>query len=474
MAQENEVRQELDLKAKLAGVAKAAEGSAAPAAESTAEFSAESGVKTPRVKTEAEKAEALKKRQQKANMISNLQRAAAGAITSGEKELRKAISEKAYIAAYVCAKGPHIDVTTKKKKGTEDKHDLIVKQSAPSAIKFVAIMVPELLMSLLDKRNFDNEAFDETLSKYKHMTPEETAYRVELVPWAEIGNWMLSRTNNVLREASELFTPYVTKKGTINNIADVTAQANKPAGSCLYIKINPNASKATSAVSVVHNFRSKILTPHNYVALQRYIDVPLKQVYDEQEAKDMIFKYLNKFTNASAGKQPKVEKFSEETRNYITTNEDNKITATALFPTKPGEPWFFSDFSISDWYEKSIDVTGEVKPKALSKPALSQKKITQGKDKNGSVTTRSGWETEKLAEEGATISTYHFDAQTFPQIFAASKKMLTLRAIEEAFAKDKSSRPAKNGTSRLQTSINTEELVGLSGEEIYKIISSNS
>ena len=415
---------------------KIAQGEGAPVAEPTAQF--DSSPEAPVKKEVDPKKQELKKlRENMANMMLAASQKGQAKTSETEKRLRKEVSNRAYVAGYVTQKGPRVDFATKKTK--ENTYDVAPKQFGPTKILFAIVMVPEGLLNLFSKQNAPD--FEDRLDKVLGATDK---YQTVYVPWAEFINWMLANTNGTIREADEIFTPYYSKSKRIINPADATNNPQGlPQGNILYI--STHQTKDSSKLFVVKNsIRSKILAENNYVALQRYKNMNVGKNYTPEDAARYNAMYLGKLTTTTTKRpQPTVASLSPAATQNITVDpETYKIVASTFFPTSG--PSYFDDpaHAIPHWCRKKLENDTVVNDTIA--PVLSAK-IAKITNKNGVETTTFKFDTEELKGVGATTTTYHCDAATFPGIFSATKHLFSLNDLDEVASTVKTTRVTGTG-----------------------------
>lgn len=427
---------------------------------------------------EAKKAAAKAKRERtnksKSTLATNLANKRNAVINPEQTKFRKAISALCYIAAYVCNKGAHIDVATNtvKTPGSDDAYSVYVKQYGPSRPVMAIVMVPTELNRFVDSFDFESAEAQSTVDRVQSLDRAQVSYTPVFVPWTELPGWMLKNTNGILHEAPELFAPYTSKSGEITSLANVPSKNGLPGGSYLRLSVRK------SGMVLVHSYRAKILTPENFVAMQRYIDEPIANSYTSEDATQYIQKYLSKLTKKNKAGIIKLDHLTAESDAYF-SREDDRITACTIFPTQ-GKVSYFADkaHAIKHWCNRvlktveqnGVVVSNHVEAAVLPTPMISVKDLYTSK-KEGSTEKRASFRMEKLYAAGATVSSYHWDAETFPNIFKALNNTVSLSTLEEEYTRAANSGPKK--TTKSQTTsvtFNPSDFVGLTEEEIMALV----
>ena len=421
----------------------------------------------------------------------NLYKSSQQAVSPLQREIRDLITARLRIVGYVTAKGDKVDfttssVTTTDSNGKESReYNIILKNTAPSAIQYAIIKEPTALISLLKQSTAEGaklDAITEQFNIYKNTPPREESFSIVYIPWSGMVAYLMENTNGTIQEAPEIFTTYV--KGAKEPVVyekpeDIKAHNGVPAGSCLYLsaklgKIKKNKDTqeldTRSVVTLKHSVRSKIITPANVVPLKRFQTVSPATTYAKDDAAQMIQLYLSKYNKEqkTAGTTYSVcTSLHKDCKEFKVA--DRQIVSTSYFATAGDTSWF-SDaaHTIDHWYNKNPDGSAKV----ISGPNI---KLV----KKETVTTKKGTERIVTATDDLcaadTAGDYQFTSANFPNVFSAAGVLkLNFEDLSKAIAANKQTkaRMGKSGKTKKQTYVEPGALIGLSLDTIAQQLES--
>lgn len=429
----------------------------------------------------AKKAASLQKRTENTAVYNNLiTRSQANKVSETKKALKKAMSSRARIVAYVTNTDSKFEITAKKS-GTS--YNLGVVNKAPSSIKAVVITIPAVL-DTLKARVDSGEENAEILNQLQIIaaTREETpALKIIVKPWEEFARFLQNECAGYLHEDDAIFATYTAKnKKTYRNPADIDSKDNMPSsGSYVYLKFTTNA-KAARTYSIKHSIRAKILAPGNYVSLKKWVTDPLLASYSDADAALRIRAHLGRFCVGRKSKNGEthpaiITQLSAEAATLVDVVNGN-IAATAFFPAGEkfrGKAWINSAAAkgVAHWYNKneSDGCAATVAPSEISLVSKPEKLTSTGK-------TKIAAEFVMLKLAAASDASYKFDAATFPQIIKALRGHEN-EAFEAIFKETKKTRAttskskSKSGTKFKSYANSGEDVANLTLEDIQAILS---
>lgn len=370
-----------------------------------------------------------------------------------ERAFRMAMSATCKIVAYFCNKGEHNDIVAEKFKNLdptvkETSYEFRAKQYGPTPIKMVMIMVPTCLVGYL---NCTADAYATKECKdavNMAMNGADLSYTPQYVAWGSMVPWLRAHTNGVVREDANLFSSYYEKengKFVLRTFANRGKSKCAASDSCLYVKLVKRKVKVTTetgeekqiskpAIIVVHSYRRRVLTPSNYVAMNRYEEVDLKEHYSEEEATEYIAKYLSKFCKTPESKKgsqlPKVSQLGGSTRTH-TIVDGTTIISSWLFPEAGKESYFAQEQNkIAHWYdcEPVTAIKDGVETQVLSKKKLPNT-LSVKEERLSQTGAPSGSYTFRLHKLGDTLNP--FTKEAYPKIFAAINSKTTNAVMDD-------------------------------------------
>lgn len=428
-------------------------------------------------------------RQQKSTQHTNLVNKAADAgskLGKAKIALKKALSKRARIIAYVVNAESKFEIVSKKNK---EVYDLNVVNRAPSAIKAVVVKIPSVLNELRSKvaATPDDSELESKLNIIATTVEDTTAVAIVVIPWDEFAKFLQDECGGYLHEDDSIFVPFMDRKGKMYNTpADIPSDGKLPtAGSFVYLRYVTPTQGATSAriYSIRHSIRTKILAPGNYIALKRWQTKKLLASYNEADADSLIFAHLNRFCKVrkSDGKEAPaiVAQLSTKASTLVTVK--NGAIGSSLFFPKAGiddssRAWINSADAktVCHWFNKEKGSDGKAISAHVAPDAIALVDKEKKTSKDGS--TRYVAKTDELLPDGATNGTYTFSSANFPKIHSALSGHIseTYNEIKRVLAETrKSTRSSSSKTStRTRTYTNSGEgaMANLTLEDITSIL----
>lgn len=429
----------------------------------------------------AKKQASIQKRTENTAVYNNLiTRSQANKVSEVKKALKKAMSSRARIVAYVTNTDSKFEITAKKN-GTS--YDFNVVNKAPSSIKAVVITIPATLDTLKNRVDGGEESAEilKELTDIAATREETPAIKIIVKPWEEFARFLQNECAGYLHEDDSIFATYTAKnKKTYRNPADIDSKDGMPSsGSYVYLKFTTNA-KAARTYSIKHSIRAKILAPGNYISLKRWKTEALLSSYSDADAALRIRAHLGRFCTGRKSKTGEthpaiITQLSSNAAALVDVVNGN-IVASAFFPAGDkfrGKAWTSTEAakSVAHWYNKN-ESTGCAATVPVSEIALVQKpeKLTS----TGKTKIAAEYDMLKLA--AASDATYKFDAATFPQIIKALRGHETeaFEAIQKETKKTRataSKSKAKSGPKYKSYANSGEDVANLTLEDIQAILS---
>lgn len=389
-------------------------------------------------------------------------------ISPSKQRLFEAMAKHTYIAGYITNFNEKTDFSSKKIKTGEngpEAYHIALRMSAPSAIQGVIIMEPVELKAYFEDNKFnvpENSAKIQALFDKPFGDPS-MVYTPRVLPWDEVIKYMLDYTNGRIKEHPDIVEEY-TKGG--KKPVRYSAGADD---SSIFASVRMAASSKTPKLQVKHSFRSRIVTPNNFISLKRYKVVVPSTTYTPEDAKAHIAAYLTRFTkeSKSSGKIP-MGNLSVDCNKNFTVASGGKVIEGSTYFAVAGTPSWFSDSnnSIDHWYQKDA-ATGSAAKVPANAIRLVEKYEKQGKEKVIIATA-----SEELGSANAA-SNYKFDQATYGTIIALTKNGLTREKLSVKKAKMFKTADGKEHA-RVSSVFKGEVLAGLTEEEILASLKSSS
>lgn len=408
------------------------------------------------------------------NIAATLQQKREGALSFGKKLLIQAMSKHAYIAGYVTNFNEKVDFASKKEKAVEggpETYNIRLRMAPPSSIRAVIIMEPVDVLAFFEDNRYD---LPESAAKIQAICDKpfgdpSITYTPYVCPWAEITNYLLSKTNGRLNEHPEIVEQYI-KKGpkTQAKVWNANNDESYLVASVRYVA-DSGAKAAIGAIKVPkvctkHSYRSRIVTPHNFVALkkyQTYVPGSTPTLPDKETAKAQIKAYLGRFTKENTSKQVPMGHLSVEcSRNFTVSDGGKTVDGSAYFAVAGEASWFANaSNAIDHWYSK--DQEG----RAVQIPAAKIELVVKEEKETSSGKTRIVTAYDELGS--ATSSSKHkFDKNEYETILKLTRDSVSVDKLNVKTA------VVKNGKAvvKVSSEFRGDTLAGLSAEEIATIL----
>lgn len=465
MAQSNDMAAKLRALSER-GATPADEGAATPAAAATSNFTDP--------KTDAEKealrAQRMAKNSKNSDVTTRIMDTAVKADTP-QGTLMKTISQNARIAGYIVKNGAKVDFFQKRRvereKGADGKmhaiegapvtYDIGIKQTPPSKIEGVIVSYPAKALTALMNQDYTADAVAAA-------TDDVTSMVVKIEKMPEMPAILTSRAAGYLVEAKEIFDPYVSKKLNIASYGDAPQVfKNLPQKPCLYasLKLGQITEGTETLYRVKHSYRARIATPRNIIALNMYETTPVKDVYSDAEAKEMIELYLSKWTRSNKG-TPVIEQLTPDCRKNFELNRVGDavvIEKTRFFPTDMNESWY-KENTVAHWYERTA--VGDARALSRGELALVKKHPSQKPGANARPVVRA------LKGPDASADAYRFEPQ------GAHKAIVDATGGKLSFDDIITFTPASNRTrsanSNVPTTLVGTQLMGTDADTVRQIL----
>lgn len=359
MADQSKVSHELDDILNGMGVP---EGMTASGAEKTAAFDGmEAAAPAPRAGRSSDP-EAASKR----SLLRNLLASNAIQTESIQGKIRMAFSEAARVCGYTTATNDKFDFAKKKDKvdGVEA-YTLFVKMTPPSKVDGILVRYP------VDCWNELNRSSADSMQLSAAQNPNQS-FTLTIVEAGNMINWMQRNTAGYLLEDEALFEPVIRKAGKnvmiVQTPADVQPSKKGngvPAKPAIYVDVAGNLkanSKGTFTrpkLRLKSNYRTKLVTPGNYIAKRKFEVMPVKTSYTPDEIShyiDMYFnRYLSRTTKAGKTIRSVFSQLSAAGRTYFHASEDAngkwQLDATEYF-TGDASASAWNTITVPHWFLK--------------------------------------------------------------------------------------------------------------------------
>lgn len=280
--------------------------------------------------------------------------------------IRLKLSERARACGYTTAANDKCDFAKRKDKAEgPDAYAIFVKMTPPPKVDGFIVRYPVAPWQELSKSNPDNMQVNAADS-------EEGGFAVTIIEASRMISWMQQFTASYLLEAEELFEPVVRKAGKnviiVSTPADVQPSKKNngvPAKPAIYVDVAGNMKPSkTGAFSrpklrIKSNYRTKLVTPHNYIAKRKFRTMPVQAAYSQEDIANYIdvyfSRYLSRTTKAGKVIRSVFSMLSSEGRTYFHASEDSngqwKLDATEFFTTDASaSAW--NTVQVAHWFEK--------------------------------------------------------------------------------------------------------------------------
>lgn len=216
--------------------------------------------------------------------------------------IRIKFSEMARVCGYTCGTNEKFDFA-KKKESTpgSDEYTLFVKMTPPSKVDGVIVRYPLTAWQELNRSNPD------AMNLAAADDPNQQ-FTTTIIPADSIINWMQQNTAGYLLEAEEIFEPVIRKAGknviSIQTPADVPPSKKGngvPAKPAIYVDVagtlkkKENGETTRPKLRLKSNYRTKLVTPHNYIAKRKFVTMPVKTSYSPDEIATYIRAYFERY-----------------------------------------------------------------------------------------------------------------------------------------------------------------------------------
>lgn len=296
------------------------------------------------------------------------------------------ISQRGAVIGYVTATNDKIDIVKKTtKEGDSDRAETRFKarMSGPSGCKAFIVAVPADALEQINLK-LSGQIDEDHLDVEAAQNPNQPFVLVSYPTQSFVSMFLTSIACGSIREDESLFEPYVMKsrspKGvtvtSLDSIDDVMGKINKDdaivAGQCaLYTTTSykqDGVGFQTPVTKVKHTFRTKLVTPSNYIAARIFSTIPIEATYPSELCEEYTKAYLDKFVNRRLSNGNLIDTVAPDENNITFTTEANgtvKISRNTFFTTSPDESywthnkldhWFYRD---AQGNPQKVDPIGE-------------------------------------------------------------------------------------------------------------------
>ena len=384
--------------------------------------------------------------------------------------LRIAFSEIARVCGYTSPSNDKFDFAKKKDSTTGDV-TIFVRNTPPSKADGAIVKYPIAIWNELAKSNPDNM----NAGVAANAKPDT----LTIIPIKNLISWMQTYSAGYLREDDNLFEPVVRKAGknviTVNTREDVASSkrsSGTPNEPAIYVDL-PTTIRAGRGgkgpvlpkLRIKSNYRTNLLTPHNYIARRRYVTTPVKTAYTKDEiAKNMelyLQRYNERAIKSSNSLQPAAwAHLSSACASFFSTKQDSNgkftLTGTNYFTDNAGQS-AWNVITVDDWFRKDPATGAAIKIPGLEVPLVVHHKPDP--EKNATIKKEELQDPAKAPKGAYTLD---LDGQ-HARINRACGGMLTFSHLEKFYAENGSTRGSSGSLSGMN-------LMGLSEETIASLL----
>lgn len=446
-----------------------------PTEKPTKEFNEQSSEKPAKVKDPAKEKVTAIRSTALSNIAATLQQKRKDTITIGKRLLLQAMTKHAYIAGYITNFNEKVDFASKKEKAVEGgptTFNIRLKMAPPSAIRAVIIMEPVVLLAMFENNRYDDVDSATKLQAIcdKPFGDPSIAYAPYVCPWTEVTNYLLSKTNGRLNEHPDIVEDYI-KKGTKSQAKTWNAKNDQSylTASVKYVtdsKASALGDIKTPKVCTKHSYRSRIVTPINFVALKRYRTYKpgsTPTLPDKETAKSQITAYLNRFTKENKNNLVPMGNLSVDcSRNFTVSNGGKTIEGSTYFAVAGEASWYTNPANAIDhWYDKDAEGrAAQVKATDISLVVKTEKESSKGGKRIVTACDEIG--------SATSSSPYKFDEATYGTILKLTHNSLS---VDKLNVKGTVVKGGKS-VARVASEFKGDALAGLSADEITAILTS--
>lgn len=472
------------LEAKLKGLAAKAKPEAGESAEFTPNVSATPNNPSTNKRELTEEEKARKKHEMKlkkelAAKLSDRLRAQSNEAPSTLRELRQEFTKFARIIGYGTQYDAKTDFATSTKNINSVKQvNLELKQTAPSKPAVMFVMVPTEIKNAIDDMTVSTidtaglEVTRKIIDKYATADDSMVAKSLVAVVFSEAINFIQKYTSGRLYESTKIVDKnYIgNKKAATVNREDSYLTTYISNNKKVLEDVKTGNISYEQLIKLAHNYRSKIVTPINFIPRHIYKTLDVKEKYTAEEAAEYNKLYFARYCKSRKVKGMAVKAvlltLSPESQNNITIedtgNDTCKVTGSSYFSTAETSKFYSDDCTVKHWYDKvpgagDKDAATPVTIKAKD-AGLVLRAIKKSKENNDIFYNVS----DELSRDGE----YAFDPDGKHKVFAeASGGMLTFEELTKGF--DLVKKNSSSGGS--SNTISSDQYAGLAPETIKEI-----
>lgn len=376
---------------------------------------------------------------------------------------QRAFTEHARICGYICENDQRTDFALSAKSQPKDtagqqsadkEYVLKVNNSAPSPYKFVIVRYPTDIKMSINQPSNDLKQIHQNIEN-----PEQ--FSIECVTKDALDGYMAQYTSGTLYEAAEIFYPFTKKSG--NSVVAYTRYEDckqYPEYEMAYkfpalLRQGIYSKGGAARIVVRHSFRSRVITPNNYICRNEFETLKFPAAMSPAEAETYTQLYLSRFaqTKNDATKICRLNFLTPDQQKHVIMKKEGNgsvIEKNDIF-TPDASRSILKDFTVAHWYER--DDAGNPKTTTADKSEFALKIMKENAKSPSYV--------KKELQDGTSADpkAYKFNP-TWP-VVKATKGLLTFSVLKMTFAR----KAATKSSSRQQSlKLGGSQLMGITGE----------
>lgn len=314
----------------------------------------------------------------------------------------RVISRNAALVAYLTPTPEHFDISKSSVKSKEDYVTRFnLKYVGPGPVKGYVVALPANAFEEVNKVVRNNE--DPNTCDVARAQDPNQPYILNFYSPSYFHEVFINQVcAGSIKEAEELWTPYVSKRyvpsekryniATFKNPKDATEGVDDNvivAGTKNSLVVQVYYSKANGSdipySKAKHALRSKLQTPGNYIPARKYETIEIKDTYSTEEVKTLNETYFSRYSTAKFKGKALLNTLdplsSNVTLSFDPDNNSQKISASKFFTTLANESVMKEP--VDHWFNKDSE-GNPMKVKAIGQ-GLVKRVLRENKNKTGST-----------------------------------------------------------------------------------------